>query len=425
MPQLVNIRAFLGAVILSAPLLAPGNGAAAPFSYFGSLKEAESAIGSLEIYARIAQLTPAERESLMMQQGSALQRLGTRRSLVGDASGAVQAFSWFFALTPPRPATAEELQTLAQAHADDALDSIVEQARHHQVVILNEAHHMPHHRLFAQKLAHRLRQLGFEYLACETFDEKEQAALQKKITITSGYYSREPVYGNFLREAKREGWKLVSYEHEVPDDIESEDEAMRLRELGQADNLMQRIFAKHPQARVFIYVGYAHAWEVPAFTDASQHVWLAAHLKHRLGTDPLTIDQSRMNAYPDRIAEDPLYRAALERFPRSEAFVLSSADGKPATFGRARGKVDMQVFHPDDYALGATGRPVWLESKAGLTAHEVPASLLPKKGRRLVKAYFRDEGSDAVPADMVVVESGKPPPKLMLPPGQFRYAFED
>jgi hypothetical protein len=43
----------------------------------------------------------------------------------------------------------------------------------------------------------------------------------------------------------------------------------------------------------------------------------------------------------------------------------------------------------------------------------------------VIKAFRTSGRPDAIPADAVVVEAGKPPPKLMLPPGEFRYAFEE
>ncbi|MES2037881.1 MAG: hypothetical protein V4495_08595 [Pseudomonadota bacterium] len=40
-------------------------------------------------------------------------------------------------------------------------------------------------------------------------------------------------------------------------------------------------------------------------------------------------------------------------------------------------------------------------------------------------AYHKQEPADGMPADVVMVQAGKTPPKLMLPPGEFRFAFED
>jgi hypothetical protein len=54
-----------------------------------------------------------------------------------------------------------------------------------------------------------------------------------------------------------------------------------------------------------------------------------------------------------------------------------------------------------------------------------PRALLPKNGGRLIKTYHSHEGPDAVPADMVLVDAGKPSPMLMLPAGKFRFTYED
>jgi hypothetical protein len=43
----------------------------------------------------------------------------------------------------------------------------------------------------------------------------------------------------------------------------------------------------------------------------------------------------------------------------------------------------------------------------------------------MIYAFHANEPSDAVPADVVLVEAGKPVPTFMLPQGQFRYVVED
>jgi hypothetical protein len=87
------------------------------------------------------------------------------------------------------------------------------------------------------------------------------------------------------------------------------------------------------------------------------------------------------------------------------------------------GRVDMLVVFPR-YGM-RDGRPAWMTSLAGREPRDIPQSLLPKSGRRLVKAYRAGAPEDAVPADVVLVEADKPVPKLMLPKGEYRYSFEE
>ncbi|MBI3730472.1 MAG: hypothetical protein HY254_19355 [Burkholderiales bacterium] len=40
-------------------------------------------------------------------------------------------------------------------------------------------------------------------------------------------------------------------------------------------------------------------------------------------------------------------------------------------------------------------------------------------------AYHKQEPADGMPADVVMVQADKTPPKLMLPLDEFRFAYED
>lgn len=83
----------------------------------------------------------------------------------------------------------------------------------------------------------------------------------------------------------------------------------------------------------------------------------------------------------------------------------------------------MQVIFPR-YA-NHNGRPDWLRTLTDRSPRPIPAELLPTQRRRLIKAFRTEAVKDAVPIDIVVVESGKPAPVLILPPGEFSYTYED
>jgi hypothetical protein len=411
--------------LLLAVFLPLSHGFAADPSYIERVKSAESAIGDQALFQTIDNMTPDQRRVLLEEKGGQLQWLGTARSLAGDAPGAGQAFGWFNRLRPPRQVDASSLAALQAATSEDAIEAIARLAGNRQIVILNEAHHVPLHRVFAAQLAHRLRSLGFTYLACETFDEKIPHPLANGyVDAKAGFYSKEPAFGEFLRSAIRDQWTMVSYDHMATDGVPPED-SLRARESGSLANLIERIFRRDPKARVFIYVGYGHAKEKPAYIDETTFTPLAALLGHALHTDPLTIDQATMVGYADRRAEHPLYRPALARFHPMAPFVLKSKDGGYEVLGDYRNAIDVQVIHPDDNGIAATGRPEWMEKQAHLRATPVPAQFIPAQGRRLVKAFHAEDPADAVPADIVTAEAGKLVPAFMLPAGQFRFEYED
>ncbi len=85
----------------------------------------------------------------------------------------------------------------------------------------------------------------------------------------------------------------------------------------------------------------------------------------------------------------------------------------------------MQVVHPSYKIDPITHRYAWLSKLAELSPSDMPQHLLPKQGRRVIYAYRINETVSAVPVDAVIVEAGKPAPKLMLPKGEFRFEFEE
>lgn len=104
---------------------------------------------------------------------------------------------------------------------------------------------------FAMYLTRELRKLGLEYLACEAFNgntDPNTGVLNRRSSVMG-----DSVFAEFQRAARREGWKLVAYDHMSRDAGLLPHDQTRWRKQQQARNLMDRIFAPDPQAKVFIY----------------------------------------------------------------------------------------------------------------------------------------------------------------------------
>ncbi|MFZ6676284.1 hypothetical protein [Undibacterium sp. Tian12W] len=339
--------------------------------------------------------------------------LGLHRSLAGDLDGAVAAFNQM--PVDDIPATKEEFDSISNAKAEDAIAAVVREAKKTQVVILNEAHHVPMHRAFAMKLARELKKAGYSYMACEAFNLYDDFPLQKQyVSESTGAYTSEATYANFLRDAMHNQWKFVSYEP-----------VNGPRESGMAKNLVQKIFRQDPKAKVFIYVGYSHAYEFPVAETDDDKSKMAAQLKRLTGINPLTIDQTAMYEHVDSTRQSKLYKAAVARMVQDKPFVLKSGGQQYIKLGINNKFVDMQVIYPAYSTSPVNGRASWLTTLAGFTPRDIPKELLPVTGRRLIYAYHKSEPANGMPADVVMVQTGKTPPKLMLPPGEFRFAFED
>jgi hypothetical protein len=231
------------------------------------------------------------------------------------------------------------------------------------------------------------------------------------------------VFAGFINAALADGWKLVPYEYEErPKPGDDPRARINAREQAQARNLVERIFAKDPNAKVLIHVGYGHLnRSLPE--DKNIPVMMGEYLRRMTGLAMLHVNQTRFYAHPDRGQESPMYARLVERFPSQQPFVLRNPDGSHPVLIDVPGRVDMQVVFPR-YA-SHEGRPAWLRMLAGRHAQSIPSELLPKEGRRLIKVFRVGDPPDAVPADIVLLEANKPAPALMLPAGEFRYAYED
>lgn len=397
-------------------LHAPGYAQRLPDSYMASLRIAEAGVPTP------AELADGDAGTLLKNASSQMGWLATVRAFTGDTEGAIAAFDLPYLPTHGTgPGKAEDLKAIDDGTVVDAVQAIVAAARSKRVVLINEAHHVSMHRAFAHRLAVELRKIGYTHLAAETFSEPEHGRTMKGyVNLGFGTYTRDPVYADFVNQAMADGWKIVSYEAAPASEAGTREERIAVREREQAQNLVDRIFAKDKEAKVLIFVGYGHLYKSRL---PNGMMMMGAHLREMTGFDMVHVDQTKFHAHPIRGAESPLYKALLSKSHANAPFVLRTKDGGPAILNGAGKFVDMQVVFPR--YVERDGRPEWLETLAGRTPRDIPPALLPTSGRRLIKAYRLSDGTDAVPTDNVMVEAGKPVPKLMLPKGDFRFAFED
>lgn len=418
------------AVVLAAFAMLLVQAAAAqtpdPDSYMERLRQAEAATASLpaEVFRQSGSAAgnPAL-DRLVLQHSSPLQQLGTARSFVGDTDGALAAVDVLRRrqLRHP-PAIVRQMALLENAAAENAIAAIVREARTKQIVLINEAHHVPLHRAFAQRLATELRKIGYSYLACETFNflGAQEANQKGYIRRNAGYYTREPVFAGFVNAALADGWTLVPYEFE---DVRPRPpaEEMHLREEMQARHLVDRTFKKDRDAKVLVLVGYSHHHKAPEAEP--RFIPMGEHLRRMSGVATLHVDQADFIAHPNAADDNPLYVPLLARYPSTDAVVLRNKDGSYPLLLGVSGRVDMQVIHPR-YPV-QNGRPGWLASLAGRNAVPVPANLLPSSGRRVLKATPATAPADASPTDIILVEAGKPAPSFMLTNARYRFEYED
>lgn len=285
----------------------------------------------------------------------------------------------------------EDLSTPQERPMCDALDldpiaEIVRQSAGRRLVVINEAHDAPQGRAFISALAMTLRAEGFTIYAAETFspDIDETRAWPD---INDGWYSREPVFGQLLRQARTDGWRFAAYDDMTPpSEAATMDERMAHREARQAENLHALLIA-NPNARIFVHVGYDHLRESPQEGGGAM---MAQILKVETGLDPLTIDQTRNAA-------------------RGLDFVVCD----PANLQSSGADIRLGAPHLDF----TDGRPAWRQRTG---QHRVTPPRMERATEPTIwEALNHAEPNEAVPVDRVLLRVGEKLP-LLLPPGRYR-----
>lgn len=152
---------------------------------------------------------------------------------------------------------------------------IGEIAKVNKVIMLNEDHYYPKHRLFAMELLATLKDKGYNYLSLEGFN----VSTEKELTpnYRNGLYTSEPYFAHFIRKAIALGFTVSGHEN-----VDKGTE----REIGQAKNIM-KILEKDPNAKIFVYVGHSH---IEKKDDKDK--WMAEYFKELSGINPITINQT-------------------------------------------------------------------------------------------------------------------------------------
>ncbi|MDP2089037.1 MAG: hypothetical protein Q8J84_06505 [Flavobacteriaceae bacterium] len=170
----------------------------------------------------------------------------------------------------------------------EAIEKIVDEAKKYRIIMFNENHFFPNHRILISELLPKLKDIGYTYLALEALDIKQDSLLNLENaypTLETGFYTSEQNYGNLIRKAKALGFQFVAYENM---------ESNKDREIGQAENLYNKTFKINPNDKVVILAGIDHILEKPTSKGKK---WMATIFKEKYNIDPLTISQTHLNSY--------------------------------------------------------------------------------------------------------------------------------
>lgn len=296
----------------------------------------------------------------------------------------------------------------AEAESRPALAYIVSRAASHQVVMVNERHHVSTERLLTLELLRPLREQGFRYLAVEALWEGDDQLNHRGYPIreTGGYVS-DVVFGELIRRALMIGYEVVPYEAS-PEQWQPTDTmtAQQARDYGQAQNLIAATLEQDPEAKVLVHCGYDHLREVP-----NPRGWtpMAHYFREATGLDPLTVDQTW---FAEQATEEHAWRLAAEERGLVNGYPVVLVDDEGDLLPVEPADVDIRVLNPRTETRN--GRPEWmtLGGRRNPVAMPTPECI---EAACVVEAFKVGWEERAVPYDRVEVRSAKV--ELYLPPG--------
>ena len=295
-----------------------------------------------------------------------------------------------------------------------AMPYILERAKSHQIVMINEAHHSARHRMFTKELLTALYEQGFRYLGLEALSyEDDMSALRRRgyPIAETGYYIKDPQFGNMIRTALKLGYTLFPYESQVEGNG-----SPQVREEAQARNI-QKLLETNPDAKMLIHCGFDHNLEG---THPSWGVTMASLLSDYTDINPLTINQT---AYAERANTD--WNAPLTKvFSVTESSVLVDSMQTAVPYKRKDAWNDMAVLHPQTHYKN--GRPEWQFTKAVVSVSVDLSTAIGMTYPAMVLAYKKGELlSKAVPVDIAEIQEGTTEAQLVLEPGIYELLLTD
>lgn len=359
-----------------------------------------------------AAATPAQRSAAMEQAAVASSFIGDYRAALQYVDGNAPAM--------PAISRADSLYFL-RFRPQNAREYILARAGREQIVMINEAHHVPLHRVFTLSLLAGLYHQGFRYLGAETLSEGDQGLAKRGYPVTSptdyaansGYYTAEPQYGHLIREALRLGFTVFAYD--AFPDVPPADFA-RQREVQQARNI-QKILQADPTAKILIHAGYDHIRE-----DSLGGSWgkaMAGRVKEFTGIDPFTINQEKLSEKSAPAYENPYYKLAHA----PEASVFLNQEGQVFAGPPGSSLFDVRVYHPP--TRYQYGRPDWLLLNGRRKSRVVTQRDNSLTYPCLVFAYRQEEDSRfAVAADIIELRTPQDRTALILEPGKYLLRFQ-
>lgn len=293
----------------------------------------------------------ADIESIFAEEDTSSWRYSLAASqyaMKGDHQNALRIIDLEEQETEEEIITKEELASINLNYSKvGAKDYIVEQAQSHQVIIINEDHQNPFHRVFTKSLLKELYDNGYKNLGLEALSNggiaDSMLSLRKYPIQKTGFYTKEPQFGDLIRTALSIGYNVFPYENVSHSNGKQ-------REIEQAKNI-QKIIDSKPNEKFLIHCGFDHVLEG---TMKGWEKAMAGRLTEYTGINPLTINQVEYSEKSNPEFNHPLSKALNIK----ESSVMIDKEKQALKYEEKEAWTDIAIFHPNTQYID--NRPNWL-----------------------------------------------------------------
>jgi hypothetical protein len=293
-----------------------------------------------------------------------------------------------------------------------AQEYILDRAKDEQLVIINEAHHKPKHRFFTRTLLDDLYVIGYRYLGLETLSNRgaidTELNNRKHPVKHSGAYSKEPQFGNLIREALEIGYTLFPYEGHGLSGKE--------REISQAQNIAA-FMEQNNEGKYLIHCGYDHAKE--GQIGGRMEVAMAGRLTEYTGINPLTVNQTKFDNRFDSSYLNPLSK----RLDLNEPTIFIDSNQLSYLGSKNDSAFDIMVFH--EQSTYSRRKANWLIEGENQWI-SIPDTLVKLKKPYMALAFIEgEEISEAIPYDLDIINEKRDSILLALKPGKYNLLIQN
>ncbi len=284
---------------------------------------------------------------------------------------------------------------------ENATNYILNKATDHDFLMINEAHFIPLHRHFLRRLLPGLSKLGYKYLALEAIGMMQDGEqYDKEIeergypTIRTGFYTKEPEFGQLIREAVDLGFEIIGYDQGSGEE----------REKTGAKNILRKLDEFGNEGKTIVLCGWDHIKET--HTGTYWEYALAGRIKEYTGKDPLTINQTQYYERSLTVYEDSIY----QRMDNKKPIVFIDEQGRSIDRMKDTSWYDLFVFHPRTKYI--EGIPDWIVKERPIQTVSLPEIDIQCPCKVLL---FEKEDDPLLAVPLFVKELERIEKKLRLP----------